>query len=108
MFLYNFLTPLKADVWPEFPTGNGKIDIIIKYHNQIYGIEIKSFSNENAFNKAIQQAADYARHLKINSIALVFFVGSIDDESRQKYETIHHNSESGIDVETIFIESGYG
>jgi len=42
----------------------------------------------------------------INAIALVFFVENIDDEIRQKYEKIQHDSETNIDVETILIESG--
>jgi Holliday junction resolvase-like predicted endonuclease len=105
-YLYSFLTPQKAYIWPEFPTGNGKIDLIIKYLNQIYGIEIKSFSNEYAYTESIRQAAVYAKQLKINAIALVFFVENIDDEIRQKYEKIHHDSETNIDVETILIESG--
>ena len=43
MFLDQFLSIKKAKVWPEFPTDNGKIDIIIKYNSKIYGIELKSY-----------------------------------------------------------------
>jgi hypothetical protein len=30
-------------VYPEFPTGNGKIDLIINYAGQKYGLEVKSY-----------------------------------------------------------------
>jgi hypothetical protein len=106
MFLHNFLSPYKAQVWPEFPTGNGKIDMIIKYGNQIYGIELKSFTNERAYKEAISKSAQYALELQVKSIALVFFVDTIDDENRQKYEKTHEDNATGIAVETIFISCG--
>jgi len=103
MFLYHFLLPFKAQIWPEFPTGNGKIDLIIKYVNQIYGIELKSFSNEKAYQNAIKKCANYALQLKIKRIALVFFIDAIDDENRLKFEKIHHDETTDVVVETIFI-----
>ncbi|MBF0452290.1 MAG: AAA-like domain-containing protein [Candidatus Magnetomorum sp.] len=106
MFLHQFLTPRKAKVWPEFPTGNGKIDIMINYANEIYGIELKTFSDESTYKEAIKQAAKYAVKLKTNVIALVFFVEFIDDKSREDYEKVNRDKTTGISVETIFIESG--
>ena len=44
--------------------------------------------------------------LKLQSIALVFFVDIIDDESRQKYEKEYIDYNSGITVDIILIESG--
>ena len=106
MYLDKFLSPKNAKVWPEFPTGNGKIDIIIKYHNKIYGIELKTYSDQSSYNKAIRKAVHYAAQLKIQKIALVFFVETIDDESRKKYEQDHLDTNTNITVETIFIEYG--
>ena len=45
MYLFKFLSPKNGRVFPEFPTGNGKIDLIINYQNNIYAIEIKSFTD---------------------------------------------------------------
>ncbi|MBF0452595.1 MAG: AAA-like domain-containing protein [Candidatus Magnetomorum sp.] len=104
MYLHNFLIRKKGQVWPEFPTGNGKIDLIIKYANQIYGIELKTYSDEFSYKEAIRQAADYAMQLKLSTISLVFFVESIDDDNRTKLEKVH--PDKTISVETIFIESG--
>ena len=108
MYLFQFLTPEKAKVWPEFPTGNGKIDIIIEYSNKIYGIELKSYTTESSYFAAINQAAHYAVQLKINTIALVFFVDSIDDANRQNLEKGHLDKDTGVMVETIFINLGIG
>ncbi|MCP4404943.1 MAG: hypothetical protein GY801_47535, partial [bacterium] len=40
MYLHKFLQNKGGRVWPEFPTGNGKIDILISYREQLYGIEV--------------------------------------------------------------------
>jgi len=105
MYLHLFLTSEGAKVWPEFPAGNGKVDIIIEYTNQTYGIELKSYSTESAYKTAIKQAAFYAVQLEIASIALVFFIEKISDEDREKYEKMHQDQTTGITVETIFIET---
>jgi hypothetical protein len=106
MYLDKFLSPKNAKVWPEFPTGNGKIDIIIKYLNKTYGIELKTYSDESSYKKAIKKAVHYAKQLQIKKIALVFFVENIDDENRKKYEQDHLDNDTNIIVETIFIECG--
>jgi hypothetical protein len=43
-YLYDLLKEWKSGVYPEFPTGNGKIDILIKHGGQLYGLELKSFT----------------------------------------------------------------
>ena len=100
----SFLTPEKAKIWPEFPTENVKIDIIIEFFNKIYGIELKSFTNESAYKNAVKQAAHYALQLRLDTIVLVFFVDFIDDKNRQKFELKHTDKNTGVIVETIFIE----
>ena len=75
----------------------------VKYSNQIYGIELKSFTNEKAFRNAITKCASYALQLKIKRIALFFFVDTIDEENRKKFEKIHQDEITGVKVETIFI-----
>jgi len=106
MYLHEFLHPQKAHIYPEFPTGNGKIDIIIKYSGRMYGIELKSYTNENAYKEAISQAASYGKQLKLSKIALVFFVETIDDDSRNKYESDYEDRDTGVTVEIIFVATG--
>lgn len=55
-YLKELLKERGAKVFPEFPTGNGKIDLIIDFHNNRYGIELKSFSNELK-KKCLRRAA---------------------------------------------------
>jgi len=103
MYLHRFLRPKKAQVWPEFPTGNGKIDLLIKYANQLYGIELKSYTDETAYHDAIDKVAKYAFQLGIKQISLVFFVDVIDDSIRETYEIEHVAPDTGIKVEIVFI-----
>jgi len=85
-YLRQFLQSYRSQVLPEFPTGNGKIDLIIQHSGQRYGLEIKSFVNEKAYQTARTQAAQYARQLDISQIWLIMFIDYVDDDNRRKYE----------------------
>ncbi|MCP4135085.1 MAG: hypothetical protein GY754_29185, partial [bacterium] len=61
-------------VLPEFPTGNGKIDLILRNKNKTYGLELKSFTDLSELNKSIQQASDYGKSLSLEVITLVVFL----------------------------------
>ena len=106
MYLNLFLHPKNAYVYPEFPTGNGKIDIIIKYFQKVYGIELKTYTDESSYKKAILKAASYGKQLQVKKIYLVFFIEFIDEENRSKYEIIHNDKNTGVSVEIIFIMTG--
>ena len=58
-YLYDFLSEKGAVLYPEFPTGNGKINLIIKYKHHLYGMELKTFTNKSIYKKALNQAAVY-------------------------------------------------
>ena len=106
MYLFQFLRPKEGNVYPEFPTGNGKIDIMIRYRGKIYGIELKSYSDESGYRDALIQAAGYGKQLGLSEIYLVFFVEYIDDENRSKYEADYSDKTTGIKVMPIFAETG--
>jgi hypothetical protein len=106
MYLCSFLQSFKGEVYPEFPTGNGKIDLIIKYAGKIYGIEVKSYSNKPAYTEALNQAAAYGKQLNLKEIALIFFIEEIDDENRKKYESDFYDPATGIKVMPVFVETG--
>jgi len=93
-------------VYPEFPTGNGKIDIFIRYKTNLYGIELKSYTDESGYRDALIQAAGYGKQLGLSEIYLVFFVEYIDDENRSKYEADYSDKTAGIKVMPIFAETG--
>jgi len=92
-----------AGVTPEFPTGNGKIDLLISMNKKIYGIEVKSYSNHRKFEESIKQAAHYAVQLKVSEITLAVFVEYIDEKNRIKYEHEYIDPETQIKVNPIFI-----
>ncbi len=105
-YLNQFLSNRKARVWPEFPTGNGKVDLIIQYREKLYALEIKSFTDDAAFQKALTQAARYAESLTLDRIHLVAFVDRIPDELRKTYEADYSIGETGVAVSAVFVATG--
>ena len=97
-FLYQI-----ASVIPEFPTGNGKIDILIRKENDLYGIEVKSFSNTYLLQKGIKQAAIYATRLSLSEIVLAIFIESINAENRTQHEKEHLDETTNVKVFPQFI-----
>jgi hypothetical protein len=104
-YLCDFLDTRRARVWPEFPAGNGKVDIFIKYAGKIYAAELKSYTDETGYKDALAQAARYGKELNLSEIHLVFFVEYIDDEHRAKYEKEYADKESGVRVVPVFVET---
>jgi hypothetical protein len=105
-YLNEFLRGKEGRVLPEFPTGNGKIDLIIKYKGKQYGIELKSYRDQAGFKMALKQAAVYGKRLGLSEIYLSVFVESIDETSRSKYEVDYLDEEMGIRVKPFFIATG--
>ncbi|MCP5107214.1 MAG: ATP-binding protein [bacterium] len=101
-YLYDLLKTWKSGVFPEFPTGNGKIDIMIKHGGKLYGLELKSFTTEKAYKEALHQAAVYGRQLGLEEISAIFFVDYIDEENRKKFESEYVEGETT--VRPIFIQ----
>jgi hypothetical protein len=105
MYLEHFLQRRRGQVYPEFPTGNGKIDLIIKYAGQMYGLELKTFTDDSGYREALKQAARYGQQLDLREISLVFFVEAIDKTNREKYETVYVDRETEVTVAPIFVET---
>ena len=104
-FLDRFLQPRGGRVYPEFPAGNGAIDLLIRYAGNVYGLEVKSFTDAFGYRRALGQAARYGRQLGLDRVALVFFVDRIDDANRDAYEAVHVD-ETGVTVDPVFVETG--
>ncbi len=105
-YLCDFLGMKYARVWPEFPTGNGKVDLIIEYADRTYALELKSYTDERGYDEALGQAAGYGRQLGLPEVSLVFFVEYIDDASREKYEKTCTDGETGVRVMPMFVDVG--
>ncbi len=106
MYLSRFLEPYRSKVYPEFPTGNGQIDLLIRHGQRRYGLELKSFTTQREYNAALKQATRYAHRLNLTAVWLVMFVEQVDEQNRQKYEAIYVDEEYGVKVNPIFIQTG--
>lgn len=105
MYLHQFLRSIDARVYPEFPTGNGKIDLLIHYKKHVYGIELKTFRDVRSYQKALLRAAEYGEHLGLAEITLVFFVESINEKTRQTYEKDYCHPHTNVTVKPFFIQT---
>lgn len=103
MWLSRFLQRTGGRVYPEFPTGNGQIDLLVRYQNYQYGLELKSFRSDFEYNLALGQAVRYARQFQLATITVVFFVEAVDDENRALYETPYHDATTGVVVEPVLV-----
>ncbi len=105
-YIERFLQTREGRVLPEFPTGNGKIDLLIRHGQSSYGIELKSFTDHASFRKALAQAARYGKQLGLKEIFLVTFVEGLDKKTRGTFETDVPDPETGVTVKPFFIETG--
>lgn len=105
-YLADFLQGFQGQVWPEFPTGNGKVDLLIECAGQRYGLEVKSFTTLPGYRQALLQAASYGRQLGQKRVTLAFFLEAVDDANRARYETLYLDSESGVEVAPVFVQTG--
>ncbi|MCP4629980.1 MAG: hypothetical protein GY850_41705 [bacterium] len=71
-------------VSPEFPTGNGKVDLHLKCGNMQGVIEVKSFRNQSKAKEARGQAARYAKSLALAGVTLAIFTPSYDKSVLEK------------------------
>jgi hypothetical protein len=106
MYLVRFLQSYDGQVLPEFPTGNGKIDLVIRYMGKVYGLELKSYANRKQYQTALGQAARYGKELQLAEITLAFFVDAIDEASRTQYEAVYRDAVSGVTVRPVFVATG--
>ena len=106
LYLMNFLQRRGGQVHPEFPTGNGQIDLIIQYAGQVYGLELKSYTDQSGYHEARIQAARYGQRLQLAEIWLVFFVETIDEANQRKFETTYIDQATGVTVHPIFVQIG--
>ena len=105
-YLCDFLDSKRAKVYPEFPTGNGRVDLLIKHNEKHYAIEVKSYTDNFGYTEALNQAAGYGKKLGLAEITLVFFVEYIDDKNRGIFEKDYEDAGSGVIVKPVFVETG--
>ncbi len=106
LYLVSFFRSYEIQVSPEFPTGNGVIDLLIRYAGQLFGLELKSFADQPSYRKALVQAAKYGKQLGVSSIWLVLFIESVDDKNRQRFEVDYTDKKTGVVVHPLFVQTG--
>jgi hypothetical protein len=74
----------RCTVCPEFPTGNGKVDIRIQCQGKQGIIEIKSFTDFSELQQARTQAARYAKQMNLKTVTLAVFVPTEDENVLEK------------------------
>ncbi len=69
---------------PEFPTGNGKVDLHHKCRDRQGVIEVKSFKSLSKAKAARGQAARYAKSLTLDRVTIAMFTPAYDDAVLEK------------------------
>ncbi len=70
----------RCAISPEFPTGNGRVDLHLKCGAKRGIIEVKSFRDLYELEISRGQAARYAAKLGLNSVTLAVFVPTDDED----------------------------
>ncbi|MDM8526563.1 AAA-like domain-containing protein [Anaerolineales bacterium HSG24] len=82
---FHLFSWLQSAAWrcvisPEFPTGNGKVDIHLRHEGKEGIIEIKSFVDKYRLDVDKGKAAQYAKSLGLDNITMAVFVPVLDEE----------------------------
>jgi len=76
-------------VSPEFPTGNGRVDLHLRCRERQAVIEVKSFRDQADLRHSRDQAANYARRLGLPSITLALFAPLEDEDILARLSGTH-------------------
>ncbi len=101
--LYAWLKEAAEDICvvsPEFPAGNGRVDIHLKCAGKAGIIEVKSFKSMVKTESAKRQAAEYASRLGLSATCIALFV-PVEDESVLKALS----GETAIDGVKVFVSA---
>ncbi len=88
-------------VSPEFPTGNGQVDLHLRCGNQRGIIEVKSFVKKSQLKSYQEQAADYAKNLGLGSVTIALFIPVLDETVLEQLSTTEVIN--GIEVMVVAI-----
>ena len=89
---------------PEFPTGNGKVDLHLRCGEKRAVIEVKSFVDLHELDKSRPRAAYYAATLGLARVTMALFVPTKDGDVLQKL-----SSETTVDdVQVNVVAIGWG
>ena len=104
--LYHWLMNAISDycvIAPEFPTGNGKVDLHIRCGEKKGIIEIKSFENMAKLKRGIEQAGRYGKGVGVEEVLLVLFVTGVSEEEAMRLQKEEEIEGVKVIVEPIVI-----
>ena len=104
--LYHWLMNAVSDycsISPEFPTGNGRVDIHLKCNDKEGVIEVKSFVSLKKLEKAVIQASEYAKMLNLSSIVLVVFLIGVEEDEAMQLKAKRNIGDIMVYVEPVVI-----
>ena len=78
----------RCTVSPEFPTGNGTVDIHLEYYDKRSVIEVKSFTDTYQAKEAMKQAAAYGKKLEFDSVTVAMFAPFTDQDILAKLSDV--------------------
>ena len=100
--LYNWLCAAvgtRCLISPEFPTGNGTVDLVLRWQGHLGVIEVKSFVDQHRLALGQAQAAAYAKKLGLGAATLAVFVPLLDEAVLSKLSG--QRDIDGITVTTV-------
>ncbi len=91
-------------VSPEFPTGNGRVDLHLKCGDKTGIIEVKSFTQLAEMDRFIAQAAAYAESLSLKQVMIALFVPLTDESVLEQLSGV-----TAVDGVTVTVSAiGWG
>ncbi|SLM29477.1 conserved hypothetical protein [Desulfamplus magnetovallimortis] len=73
-----------CSISPEFPTGNGRVDLMLRCTDKQAIIEVKSFKDQWELKHSKTQAVSYAKKLGLKATTLALFVPVEDEDTLSK------------------------
>jgi len=94
----------RCSVSPEFPTGNGRVDIHLRCNKKEGVIEVKSFRDMLTLKQSILQASEYARLLKLGSIILVVFLTGVSEDEAMQLKAVRKINGVTVYIKPVLIQ----
>lgn len=91
----------RCTVSPEFPTGNGKVDLHLQCGSQLGIIEVKSFVDSYQIKHDQEHVADYAKNLGLDNVTIAVFIPVLEETVLEKLST--QEIVNGIEVNVVAI-----
>ncbi|MEA3414635.1 MAG: AAA-like domain-containing protein [Thermodesulfobacteriota bacterium] len=86
---------------PEFPTGNGKVDLHLRCNEKQGIIEVKSFVDFSELKRSRKQAAEYAGSLELDEVTIALFVPVTEEDVLEKLSGEHEIDGIKVQVKAI-------